>query len=302
MNDLVDESAPEVQDTPTEATQDAPAEADDLITKGASEDDSPAPAPATWPDDWRSQMAGDDAKVLKLAERYNSPADVMTALRAAQQKLSSGEYKSGPPEDAAALAEWRKEAGIPEKASDYDLNDLGNGLVIGEDDKPIIDHVLEAMHSQNATPEQVKSTVAAYYQAQEQMLNEQAEIDKADQTSTEDALRAEWGNEYRGNMNQLKGFLDSAPDGLGQLLLTGRLGNGKGIANDEAAVKWLLNTAKEINPMGTVVPAGGDPSAKVSSEIADIEKTMRDDPDAYWKDDAKQKRYAELLEYQSKYE
>jgi len=70
---------------------------------------------ATWRDDWRQQMAGEDAKALKQLERYNSPADVATALRAAQLKISSGELKSTLPGGATEqqVAAWRAENGIP---------------------------------------------------------------------------------------------------------------------------------------------------------------------------------------------
>lgn len=305
MVDLVEAPAPDAQETPAqEPVVEAPAaevaeEPTDLISRGAADEAAPVAAPADWPEGWRNKMAGDDPKAQKLAERYKSPQDVMNALRAAQSKLSSGEDRVKP-EGEAEQAAWRKERDIPETSTGYDMNDLGNGIVIGEADKPIIDGVLEKMHGVDVTSGQAKAIVAGYFEQQEKALTEQTAIDKSDQTQTEDALHAEWGQEYRGNMNQLKGFLDSAPDGIGQLLLGGRLGDGTGIANHAGAVKWLLDQAQQINPMGTVVPAGGDTSTGVASKISSIEAVMRDDPDKYWKDEPMQAEYQNLLAYQER--
>ena len=295
----LDEGTPvEPVATPAEPTE--PAKPANAVEKALADPADAAPAPAKYPDDWREQMAGDDDKLKQQLDRYHSPADFAKAHRELQRKLSSGQFKATKPETEEEVAAWRKEMGIPEEPGGYDLNDLGNGLVVGEDDRPIIDTVLSAMHGADATEAQVKATVAAYYEAQEQALADQKEIDKKDMENAVDACRAEWGGEYRGNMNQLKGFLESAPDDLGTLLMTARLGDGKALMNSPEALQWLMGLSKQINPMGSVVPAGGDASGTVAGELKQIQDLQRENPDKYWGDKALQARERELLEWRSR--
>lgn len=309
MTEPVETLAPQAEATPVAPTSEpeaapaadvapegtAPAEPANALDRALAEPEAPIASPSTYPADWQKEMAGGDEKTESLLKRYDSPKGVAQAFRELQKKISSGDFSRAKPEEEGEVMAWRKERGIPDDPSGYDLNDLGNGLVVGEEDKPIIDGVLAAMHSADATPAQVKSTVSAYYAAQESMLAEQSQLDKSDGEKAIDAMRAEWGPDFRPNMNQLKGFLDSAPDGVGELLINGRLGNGQGIMNNEASIRWLSGIAKERNPMGTLVPAGGDASASIVAEIASIEATMATEPEKYYGDQAMQARYEDLL-------
>ncbi|HET7409683.1 MAG TPA: hypothetical protein VFJ13_05740, partial [Paracoccaceae bacterium] len=199
-----------------------------ILTDGGDADEGKAAAPADWPEDWRQRLAGDDKKALKRLERLGSPKDVMTAYRALERKVSSGELKTGLKEDATPeeVASWRRENGIPEKPEDYDTT-LPDGLVIGEDDKPLVGEFLTAMHAKNAHPETVKAALAAYYRIAETQQAAQIEADRGFRREAEDALRAEWGPEYRPNVNAMGNFLDGAPAGLKERLLGARLADGK---------------------------------------------------------------------------
>lgn len=251
------------------------------------------PVAATWPEDWRDQMAGGDDKLRKQLDRFASPKDVTSAWRAFQVKLSAGELKSTLPKDAKPeeVQKWRAENGIPEKHTDYKMPE---GMTIGEADKPLIDLFLQDMHGKNASPDVVQAAVQSYYRIQETQLAKIAEADVAHKAEMEDTLRGEWGGEYRGNVNAIKGMLEAAPGGIADKILSARMGDGRAIANDPAVLAWLASTARELNPVATVVPAGGDQMGAIQDEIASIEKLMREDRNAYNKDEKKQARLREL--------
>ena len=87
---------------------------------------------ATWPEDWRVQIAGEDEKALKQLGRYQSPADIWTKARALEQRITSGELKDyspfpekGSDDDKAA---WRANNQIPEAPGKYEL-----GREVGEE-------------------------------------------------------------------------------------------------------------------------------------------------------------------------
>jgi hypothetical protein len=269
-------------------------------------DDKTAVVPADWPEDWRAKLAGGDEKILKRFERYQSPKAVAEALLAAQQKISSGELKTAKPEKATPeqLTEWRKANGIPETPDKYDTS-LPNGLVIGEADKPIVDEVLKAAHEADASPAVVKNVLSAYYKAQDVMQAQQAEQDADFKEETESALRAEWGPDYRRNLNQIESFLGSLPEGLGQRLAFARLSDGRPLGADPVAARWLADLAREANPLASVMDNTGDKAKGLTEEIDGLKAMMGNRTSEYWKGpnaEKHQARYRELITIKERFD
>lgn len=311
---MADEDLTQTQETDnsagTDATQADTAQADTstetdekaggtLLDGG---DDKATTAPADWPDDWRAKLAGDDEKLSKRLDRFKSPKDILTAYRALEQKMSSGEVRSKLPDDATEeqIAAYRKENGVPEKAEGY-LDALPDGLVVGEEDKALVSSFLETAHGKNVSPDVVNDMLSWYYGQQDEAAAAQTEADKKFAADAEDQLRAEWGGEYRANINSVKSFLSSAPEGLGDLLMGARLADGTPLGNHPDALRWLTSLANDINPAGFVSPgAGGSQAQSIEDEIAGIEKVMREDRKAYDKDEKMQARLRQLYDAQEK--
>lgn len=266
---------------------------------------APAPAPAAeggdgkadWAPDWRLKMAGGDEKTAKSLERFASPKDVHNSWKALQQRLSTGELVSKLPKDAKPedVAKWRTENGIPEKPEAYELPE---GIVVGDLDKPGVDKFLASMHAKNAHPDVVKAGLATYYEIKADAIAQQAEADLTHRDEVADALRAEWGAEYRGNINHVNAFLDMAPEGVKDKLLTARMADGRAVMNDPDMMRAIAGWAREVNPVGTVVPAGGDQMGAIASEITKIEGLMGNRQSEYWKGPGAEKmqaRYRELV-------
>lgn len=253
--------------------------------------------PADWPTDWRVKLSP-DGKHTKTLERFASPNALFDSYQAMRQKLDSGELKStapypdkGTPEAQAA---WRKAHSIPEKPEDYNAT-FKDGLVIGEVDKPFVDDFLKVAHSVNADPAQVNGLLHWYYEQQEKAVEMQEERDVQYLQASEDALRAEWGGEYRTNINMIAGLVQTLPEEVRDLFVNARLGNGDALLNHPDMARWLVHTARTINPVHSVVPgAGANIAGAIDDEIASIEKTMRENRPAYNADEKMQARLREL--------
>lgn len=242
--------------------------------------------------DWRREFAGDDEKFLNHLSKFNTPKDVAKLSFDFRQKLSSGEYKrnvpfpvDGKPEEQA---EWRAENGIPES---FDKYGIPEGIVIGDEDKPVINNFLETMHKSNVPEPAVKEAVKWYYQAQEQAAAKQAEEAKAQKIQTEEALRAEFGAEYRPIMSMTENFVKTRfGDLVGEALLQ----------SSPEVVKELAAIARELNPAATIVPNSANPLKGVKDEIAKYREEMRN-PDKWAKNIEGQKRMVELLAAEEKF-
>lgn len=257
-----------------------------------------------WGETWRTDflatkkdMSEDDkGKLLKRLERYPSLAAALDGGIAAQNKINEVGLKkplSGK-ETPEQLAEYRKENGIPETPAGY-LENLPQGLVIGDADKPLFEDFVKGLHGLNADPKIAQYAVKWYNDFQEKAATEQIAADEAAKATTEDVLRTEYGNDYRTNINSIHGLLDGAPKEVSEALLNARAGDGKAIMNDPQVVRWLVGLAREINPVHTIVPgSGGNPGQGLEEAIGAIEKVMREDRPAYNRDLGMQKRLLEL--------
>ena len=296
MTDNLQDAAPtpdssQADTTPASATPSAPPA--DQATEVATQAAAHPPVK-----NWRDEIAGDDAKARAQLERFASPAEVWKSYRALQQKLSSGEVKAALPKDATPeqVTQWRAENGIPDSPEGYDTT--LDGVVIGEQDRPLVGEFLKSMHGVNARPEAVKAALSAYYQLVERQQQAQAEADAQYRQRAEDALRAEWGNDYRTNENIGGNFLSLAPEGLREALSNARLADGSLFKDNPDARRWMAQMGREMNPLGTVV-SGSGPMALESaqSEMKAIESKMG--TKAYTPAD--RQRYAELVEATQKH-
>lgn len=267
---------------------------------------APAAAPAApnpddkagiWPTAWRETYSKEDAKKLEKLQRYASPEAAFDALFAAQQKISSGELKPVLRKDATPeqLADWRKAHGVPETPGKYELK----GIAIDEAEKPMFEAIFKAAHETNQNHDQVTAIAKTWGEVKRQAFEAQAVSDQAVAKTSEDALRAEWGPEYRRNVNLINGLLDGTGSAaMKEKLLTGRLADGTPIGSSPEALKMLLGLALKDNPTGVVVPGGhANVGQAVEDEIASIEKLMRTDKKAYY---AKEERYRFLIEAREK--
>ncbi len=290
--------------TPTPAPDPSPAPAPE---PAPSPSPTPAPADGYWPEDWRTNLSGGDEKLLKRLERYQSPGDITKALIGLQTKISAGEMRSILPKNATQeqINAWREENGIPASPDKYDLK-LDKGLVIGETDQPVIDNILKAVHEKNGSHEIATGMAQLYFKLKEDSEVAQQELDRTAAQKAEDALRTEWGSEFRPNLNAIDNLFAMAPAELKDLIKFGRLADGSPIMANAGAIKWLNQLAREINPATTLIPnAGANLSGAIDDEIKKIETDMgapkgTKEYKAYWEDDKRQARYRDLLNARDK--
>lgn len=282
------------QSNPDATTQGADKPSATIITDPGN--DKPT-VTTDFPEDWRDKLAGDDEKFRKQLERYASPNALAKAYRELQTKVSSGELKNNKLPDNPTdeeLSAWRKEHNVPDKPSDY-INDLPSGVVLGEGDKARVDSFIEVMHGKNV-PKDIVQAAIEWNQAQVEAEMQDRYDRNADlQDKTEESLRAEWGPEYKRNINLVGGLLATLPEGAREAFGAATAPDGTAIFNNAEVVRWLVDLARQVNPVGTVVPGATNISA-IDDELTRIQKVMREDRATYNKDTQMQERYRQLLE------
>ena len=254
--------------------------------------------------------AAGDKKVLaaelRRLERIKDIKSLWGMYREAEGKLTSGGLIKKPGKDAKPeeIAEFNKAMGVPEKPEDYfkDIK-LENGAVIGEADKPIVDIFATAMHKAGATPAVMNAMLNTYYAHQESQAAAMDEADDEFRRESERALKDEYGASFKRMTNAIGPLFSTAPGGAdvkndGSLyarLMGGRTADGRIIGNDPDIVRWLVSLAQDVNPAATVVEDGNQSGVTIDAEIKQIEQRMKDDRRGYFKDEAAQARYRELI-------
>ncbi len=246
--------------------------------------------------DWRKEISGGDEKAAKTFERFSTIQDAGKAYLEAVTKIRSGELAKPLPKDATPdqVAEWRKGNDIPDSPAGY-FEKLPNGLVIGEEDKPLFDGFAKAMHDLNAPPAMIHAAVEWYYGMQDEQVQAQQGADGERKTKLESELRTAWGQDFQANANIYMGYIDSAPAEVKEALTTARDIDGNYILYRPEVVAWLTAQARELNPTGHILPGGsGGDLSSVQTEIDGIEKLMRTNRSEYNRDEAKQARLRQL--------
>lgn len=267
----------------------------------AGADDASKGAGAAWDASWRESYAGTDEKKLNQLKRYDSPRAVLDALFNAQQKISSGELKAPLPKDPTPeqLAAYRKDNGIPEKADAYFAN-LPDGVKLTDSDKEMLKPYADLMHKHNLSPQAASEFLGIRAKMLDDLIANQAQNDQTLRAQVEESLRAEWGSEYRANINNIRTMLQGAPEDVREAILSARTSDGRALFNHPATTQYFAQLARQLNPFGTIVGAdGGALTGKgADARIAEINGMMGKSDSAYWKGPqsaAIQKEYRDLL-------
>lgn len=246
--------------------------------------------------DWRKDVAGDNADAMKTLERFASPKALYESYDQFRARLSKGELKAVTPfpdkGTAEQQAQWRSENGVPPEPGAYEI-ELPDGVVVGENDKPVIENFTKFAHAKNLPASVVNEVVNWHFQ--QRVANEEAaraEFDKQ-KSDTAAALGAEWGPDYKANLNKIQGVLDATIP-ADQSDLKGLINNA--IATNPHFARHYAAIALQLNPAGTLVPGDrGANEGSIKDELGRIDAVMKKDRAAYNKDNAMQERYRSLL-------
>jgi hypothetical protein len=241
-----------------------------------------------WPEDWRNRLAGEDTKTLQRLGRFDSPEAIWKSMRSLETKLSSGEYipKLGENPTEEEVSAYRKANGIPDDVKGYGI-DTGNDEVMGS--------FLETALKSNMPPQYVKGAIEWYNGLQQQLETQQADLDTQTKTASEDALRSEWGGEYRGNMVAIRNHLNGAfGEEFASQLMNARTPDGVALGSNETFLKGLARVALEMNPRDTLVPAGATQQT-IQTRLEEIRHIRRTEPDKYWKSETMQQEERRLI-------
>lgn len=249
----------------------------------------------------KEKIAG--GKAVDRLSRYATPAAAIEALLSVQNRISAGELRSALPKNPTPeqVAAYRTEIGVPESPDKYELK-LADGTVLGQgEDKEVIGSFLKTLHEVNTPAPVANAAVQWYYGEVARATEARHTRDREIAKTTADALNAEWGREYRPNMNMVDGLLATMPEDVRDLFKGGRLADGTPLLAHAGVLKSINAWSREINPVTTVVPnAGANAASAIEDEIRAIEKNMgaaKGSPEhkAYWEDEKAQARYRELL-------
>lgn len=267
-----------------QTTTDTTADNQSADDKSDVEDDKPA----ALPDNWR-ELGLDGAglnkeqreRADKLIKRYGSLGGLVKALVEKDDMIRSGKIKRDMPDpkDEKAMAEWRKDQGIPDDPTGYKLSDNITKRLVDED-KPLISSFTEFAHAKNLSPAAVDAAAEWYVEMNEKAMEQQTASDTTAGEECEDTLRDNWSrDEFKGNLTLAKRFIGDA-GGIGDAWTEARLSDGRKLGSIAEFVMWASDRGRE--QFGDVTFASADAEARHTGRKAEIEKIMKSDINRYW--------------------
>jgi hypothetical protein len=253
-----------------------------------------------WREDFARGEDGEvDTKFLSSLERYENPRALGSAFREQRSTISSGQYKQAPGPDASEddVKHFREANGIPLESDGY-LENLPDGLVLGEDDKEIFSNFAGAMHEMNVEPAVMHKVIEWYNGFAEQEQDALAAMDNEHHQATEDQLRQDWGSDYRANINLVGALIETTfGEEIAPSILNARDQEGRAIMNIPGVLEGLATISRQLNPVAAIAPQTGRTAAEtMEEEIEGIEKFMRTNRAEYNKDQKMQDRLKELYQ------
>lgn len=251
-------ASPETNQAPAVVTPEvvAPVATPDPVTLPVVDKVPPVTEPevAVEPDmSWKEELkkqVGDDAKLLKIIDKFKSPKDIITSNAELTKKLSSTRALPELPENATPeqLKEFREAAGIPEEAAGYELE-----LEIPEPYKEGLDAYLKIAHENNRPLTEVKKAVADYLKVEEargQLIREQIASANA---ASEKAMRESWGPNYDTNKAVNDAFFEKVFGEEADLIKNAYLPDGTKIGENSKVLTKLLDVSKNTIGATTII-------------------------------------------------
>lgn len=254
---------------------------------------------AQWPEDWREQLAGGDEALLKQLKRYSSPKTFAKGFAERESLIRSGKLKQVKPDasDEKAMAEWRKENGIPDDPTGYAVpEEIQKALTDG--DKPIVSAWFEEAHSAGFNQEQAQKGLEWYAKTLNALEEQRAQQDTLAHDKCEDFLRKEWSHaEFKANNQLATRFLSDTPLGPKWAELRDPE-TGMRLGDSPEFIMWAADQGRQS--FGDVSFATGDSERKFADRKAEIERIRDTDFERYDNDKALRQEYNQILEAELK--
>lgn len=250
-----------------------------------------------WPENWRDEMAGGDAKFRERLGRYATPKDFARAGIEAQNKIQSG--KAGedipmpdPAKDPDGAKAWREARGIPPDPKAYKIPDPVDKR-LSDADKVLFGTLAEKAHGKNIPASSVEVVAEWYADQLEAQRGAQVEQDNRHAEEIEETLRKDWGPDYKANDTVARRYAEEVL-GEGVSLFDARLPDGRKVGNVPEIIKGLAELG--LAKYGDVSFAGGEAARVSEGRMAELKKMMDSDWDAWMANQPARDEYAKLLE------
>lgn len=239
--------------------------AKDPPAKDAAPAAEPAKAgdPAAWPEDWRDKLSGGDEKLKNLLARYTSPDAMAKAFKEARDAIAkkpSKEEVADLPENPTdeQLAAYRKAKGIPEKPEDYEF-EIPEGKELSDSEYDILMDFAKEMHGKHVSKDMVKAISSWFLGYEDVVAQKQADAAFQARTTTEEKLRAEWGGDYKANINLMSNVLQEHLGTQTGEFLSMTMLDGTKLGDNETFIRLMADMSRKI---------GGSTAELYTSDVA----------------------------------
>jgi hypothetical protein len=134
---------------------------------------------------------------------------------------------------------------VPEKPEDYEF-EVPEGKELSDGEYDILMDFAKAMHSNNMPADQVKKISSWFLEYEDIVAQKNAEKAYEARVETEEKLRAEWGPDYRANVNLMSNVLQEHLGTAAPEFLSAQMMDGSRLGDNETFIRLMAEVSRKI--------------------------------------------------------
>ncbi len=256
----------------TTTTTTTPAVATTTTTPAETTTTTPAAAATTTEPAWREQIV--DADMKKIAERFNSPNDLVKSFKETRDALTQSVRvpdEKATPEDKA---KFFKAIGVPEDVKGYKIT-APEGIEMTEADNTILAAVLPVALSSGIPAKAMNEFVGKFLEVSREFQNQAVKKMTEFGQQSEASLKKEWGGDFEANLNianrtaevvggpTFKAFLNETP-----------LASGGMLGDHPVMVKFLATQGRRMDEGDLMIGSTAQERTSIQTQIDALNKAV----------------------------
>lgn len=274
---------PETNTAPETTTSNAEPQAAEPQENSLSDNNTANEKEPHWTDSYLKSIKDEKlrSKREEYVSRFKTPENALESLINAQAEIGRlnnalHNKKINNESSQEEIENYRKNNNIPKEAEGYEYA-TPEGMIIGDDDKDVINSFKEIAHDSNIPQEAFEKIVNFHYDNLQKQDALEREMFKQQSITASEILQKELKGDFDRSIEHLTSFLKNKFGDNKEIIDNAIGGDGVPLLSNPSVIRQLMNIANELDPVARVMPIGQRSVSSLNNEKLELESKMGTD-------------------------
>ena len=187
---------------------------------------------------------------------------------------------------------------LPKESEGYEYQ-TPEGMIIGDDDKDVINSFKKIAHDSNIPQDAFEKIVNFHYDNIQKQDALEREMFEQQSITASEILQKELKGDFDRSIEHLNSFLKNKFGDNKEIIDNAIGGDGVPLLSNPAVIRQLMNIANELDPIARVMPIGQRSVSSLNNEKEELISKMKDDKE-WLKNPKHVSRLYEIFEAETK--